>query len=265
VFQNRDDQEFFLAWRLLTGARHSVIPGSGIDVACFDDDLSNGPSSEAVRRDLGLGDAPTVMTVARITREKGIGTLLEAAAILHRDAPRVRFLLVGPRESEGQRGISDSELNRHAAYVRAIGPRSDIPSLLRVADVFAFPTELREGVPRALMEACLAGVPAVATGLPGCVDVIRHEWSGLIVPPRCPGALATAVLDLLRDRDTASVYASRASRHVRRRMSLDIVADGYASVYEEVLTRSREAACVARELHPAALRTAPDTTLPRDL
>jgi len=70
---------------------------------------------------------------------------------------------VGPRESEGPFAVTQAEIERHAPYVLAIGPRSDVPALLGVADVFAFPTEYLEGVPRALLEAAVAGRPIVTT------------------------------------------------------------------------------------------------------
>ena len=71
------------------------------------------------------------MTVTRLTRQKGIPTLLTAAALLHREKPGVRVLLVGPRDSEGRLAVSAEEIERHSPYVVAIGARPDIASLFR--------------------------------------------------------------------------------------------------------------------------------------
>jgi Glycosyltransferase len=265
VFQNRDDEAFFARRRLFGAADHRVIPGSGIDVERFDHAVAAGPSPAALRSELALGEAPVVMTVTRLTRQKGIATLLEAAAIVHRQAPDVRFLLVGPRESEGPLAIARDEIDRHAPYVRALGARADVPSLLQIADVFAFPTELREGVPRALMEACVAGRPCVTTQMPGCTDVIDHGTSGLVVPARSPARLAEAVLQLLRDRATARDYAARASAHVRKELNLDITVDRYAAVYEEILCRTGGAARLwpaYAPLPPAGVPARSGTTVP---
>jgi glycosyltransferase involved in cell wall biosynthesis len=237
VFQNRDDQAFFVRHRLVGGERHLVIPGSGIDVGHFDQCAAKGSAPAVLRRELHLGESPTVVTVTRLTRQKGIPTLLAAAALVHREEPLVHFLLVGPRESEGPFAVTKDEISRHAPYVSALGARSDIPALLRIADVFAFPTALREGVPRALMEACVAGRPAVTTNMPGCTDVIHDRWNGLVVPARSPRRLAGAILELLRDRDRAMEYGSRASTYVRKEFNLDITVDRYAAVYEKVLAR----------------------------
>ena len=186
LFQNREDMAFFERHRLLGKGTRRLIPGSGIDVDKFERARLAGPSRAELRQALGLGDGEVVITVTRLTRQKGIATLLEAAALVHEARPGVRFLLVGPRQSEGPLAISQAEIDRHAPYVTALGPRSDIPSLLQMSDVFAFPTEYREGVPRALLEAALAGLPIVATRMPGCSDVVEEGTSGFLVPPRSP-------------------------------------------------------------------------------
>jgi glycosyltransferase involved in cell wall biosynthesis len=197
-----------------------------------------GPSSAELREALGLGSSEVVITVTRMTRQKGIPTLLKAAALVHKLRPDVRFLLVGPRASEGPWAVTQAEIDRHAPYVMAIGPRSDIPALLRLADVFAFPTEYREGVPRVLLEAALAGLPIVTTNLPGCRDVVRDGSTGLVVRPRAPKALAGRILDLLRDRATARAMGAHAKELVMQEFSLERVAARHAALYAELVDRS---------------------------
>jgi len=147
-------------------------------------------------------------------------------------------LLVGPRESEGPFAVTQAEIERHAPYVLAIGPRSDVPALLGVADVFAFPTEYHEGVPRALLEAALAGRPIVTTKMPGCTDVVRNGCNGILVPPQSPWLLAEGILALLRDRDTAMAMGARAAQLVRAEFNLDITVARYAAVYRGLMKRS---------------------------
>jgi glycosyltransferase involved in cell wall biosynthesis len=241
VFQNRVDRAYFERHRMVGRAVSRLIPGSGIDVDGFERRLSDGPSPERLREVLGLGAAPVVMTVARLTRQKGIPTLLDAAALVHQARPDVRFLLVGPRESEGPFAVSADEIGRHSPYVVATGPRSDIPALLRLADVFAFPTEYREGVPRVLLEAALARVPIVTTDMPGCSDIVTDGWSGFIAPPRDASSLAAKILALLEDRKAAHEMARRASDLVRQEFGLALTVSRYAALYTELLQRGRHA------------------------
>jgi glycosyltransferase involved in cell wall biosynthesis len=235
VFEIREDQAFFADNRLLGRSRSVLVAGAGVDVRGFDAAFAGAPPPAELRRQLGLGDAPVVITVTRMTRQKGIPTLLRAAALVHRQRPDVRFVLVGPRESEGPVAVSAAEIARHAPYVVATGARPDVPALLRMATMFAFPTEYREGVPRVLLEAALAGLPTVSTGIGGCGDVIRHGWSGLVAPLRNPAALAELILQTLANPDQSRAMAKRAAVLVRQEFSLERVVASQAALYRELL------------------------------
>lgn len=235
VFQNREDKAYFERHRMAGGRPCWLIPGSGVDIERFDAHLAAGPAPDRLRDELGLGAAEIVMTVTRMTRQKGIPTLLRAAALVHRVRPDVRFVLVGPRESEGRLAVTEAEIAAHSPYVIATGKRPDVPSLLGLADVFAFPTEYREGVPRAVLEAGLAGLPIVATRMPGCTDVIQDAETGYLVPPRSPDALAGRILDLLSDRKAARAMGRRAADLVRREFGLELTAARYARLYADLL------------------------------
>jgi glycosyltransferase involved in cell wall biosynthesis len=238
VFQNRDDEAHFRRHRMIGAGRAHLIPGSGVDVAAFDHSLAEGLSAADLRDSLGLGTSEVVLTVSRLTRQKGIPALLRAASLVHAVRPGVRFVLAGPRESEGPLAVTQAELDRHAPYVLAIGPRGDVPALLRMADVFAFPTEYREGIPRALLEAALAGCPIVTTAMPGCTDVVRDGETGRVVPPHSPDRLAAAILELLEHTCSARAFGMRAGEVVRREFGLDLIAGRYHSVYETLLARA---------------------------
>jgi glycosyltransferase involved in cell wall biosynthesis len=239
VFQNSDDLAFFERHKMVGSGKYFVIPGSGVEVERFARRPAAEASQEELRNALGLAGSEVVLTVTRMTKQKGVPTLLAAAALVHRSRPGVRFLLVGPRENEGRAAVSQSEIDRHAAYVKAIGSRSDVPALLRLADVFAFPTELFEGVPRVLLEAAVAGCPIVTTRMPGCTDVIRDGWSGYLVPPRSPRLLAERILDLLSNRSAAEAMGSCAATFVKREFSLQTTITRYAEAYESLLGRTR--------------------------
>ncbi|WP_191057625.1 glycosyltransferase [Geminicoccus harenae] len=235
VFQNRHDQAYFEGHGLVQPSASRLVPGSGLDTEAFAQAQAAAPSISELRESLGLGNARIVMTVTRITREKGIATLLEAAALVHRQRPDVRFVLVGPHEPHGPSAISPAEIERHAPYVLHLGRRADILALLRLADLFVFPTEYREGIPRALLEAALSGLPIVATNLPGCVEVVRDGWTGLLVPPRAPIMLAGRILTLLGDPGLARALGARAAELARAQFSLGTIVGRYLQFYGEVL------------------------------
>lgn len=237
VFEIDSDRAFFDRCGI-TGKNGVVIPagGGGIDAEGFEHALAVSASRDHIRRDLGLSDAEIVITIGRVTRQKGIPTLLKAAALVHAERPTVRFLLVGPRESEGPWAVSQAELNAHAPYVVTTGPRSDIPALLQAADLFAFPTEYAEGIPRAVLEAAMARLPIVATSMPGCRALIQDRWNGRLVPPHAPESLAKGIIETLRNRDVAHAMTSRALELAKRRFSLTAIVEKHAALYTHLLT-----------------------------
>jgi glycosyltransferase involved in cell wall biosynthesis len=152
--------------------------------------------------------------------------------------------------------VDQNLIDRHAPYVIAPGTRSDVPALLGLADVFACPTEYREGVPRVLLEAGLAGVPIVATRVPGCDDVVVENWNGHLVPQRNARALAEAILDLLQDPSRARAMGERSIELVRREFDLNVVTDRYADLYRQLLSIGRTSDHQIAPFHDARERRA---------
>jgi len=236
VFQNRDDQAFFERYRLVGQDKGRLIASSGIDVDAFAAARHRGPSAATMREELGLQSAQIVIFVGRLTRQKGIPTLLKAVPRILSERPNTRFVLVGPRESEGPFAVNKSDIERYAPYVIALGPRPDVPALLGMADLFAFPTQYREGIPRVLLEAGLAGLPIVASRMPGCNDVVEDGWNGYLVAPRDVNGLASRIVDILSDRARAKIMGGRSVGFVRERFALSGVVDQYCDLYQGVLT-----------------------------
>ncbi|RWB67636.1 glycosyltransferase family 4 protein [Mesorhizobium sp.] len=236
VFQNRDDQAFFQRYRLLGHGDARLIGGSGVDVGSFTAARRLAPPTAQMREELGLQSAEIVMFVGRLTRQKGIPTLLKAVPKVLAKRPNARFVLIGPWQSEGPFAVEEAELQRHGSNVVVLGKRQDVPALLGMADIFAFPTEYREGIPRVLLEAGLAELPIVASSMPGCSDVVEDGWNGYLVAPRDPDALANRIVDLLADRPLARIMGSRSAAVVRERFALPGIVDQYCELYRHALT-----------------------------
>ncbi|RWA66588.1 glycosyltransferase family 4 protein [Mesorhizobium sp.] len=235
VFQNRDDQAFFHRYRLLGSSDACLIGGSGVDVGSFAAARRLAPPATKMREEFGLQSAEIVMFVGRLTRQKGIPTLLKAVPKVLAKRTDARFVLIGPWQSEGPFAVDEAELQRHGSHVVVLGKRQDVPALLGMADVFAFPTEYREGIPRVLLEAGLAELPIVATSMPGCNDVVKEGWNGYLVAPRDPNALADRIIELLADRPLARIMGSRSAEFVRERFGLPGIVDQYCDLYRRTL------------------------------
>jgi glycosyltransferase involved in cell wall biosynthesis len=239
VFEHSGDQEFFERNWLIGKGESVKIPGAGVDARGFEEARKSGPSAPSLRTELGLIGNDVVITVTRVTREKGIPDLLKAAELVHRVRPSVKFLIVGPRQGEGPSAVTEAELTPYSEYVIATGSRTDVPSLLAMSDVFAFPSDYGEGVPRALMEAALCGMPIVTTDKPGCTEVIRDGWNGYVTPARDPSAMANRILDLLNDRATGARMGALGPDLIKSSFSLDEVVNQHDALYERLLRKRR--------------------------
>jgi glycosyltransferase involved in cell wall biosynthesis len=157
------------------------------------------PGRDGIRAELGIPeDAPVVGHVANFKAAKDHATLLRAAALLRRELPSVRFVLVGqgPLEAETRRLAGQLGLGQTVVFA---GFRTDATRLMAGFDAFAL-SSTYEGLPIALIEAMAVGCPAVVTRVGGTPEVVADGVNGYLVPPRDPAALAAGLARLLGDR-----------------------------------------------------------------
>ncbi|TGQ96163.1 glycosyltransferase, partial [Mesorhizobium sp. M1C.F.Ca.ET.204.01.1.1] len=105
-----------------------LIGGSGVDVASFTAATRLAPPTAQMREELGLQSAEIVMFVGRLTRQKGIPTLLEAVPKVLAKRPNARFVLIGPWQSEGPSALEEAELQRHGSNVVVLATRKAVPA-----------------------------------------------------------------------------------------------------------------------------------------
>lgn len=118
--------------------------------------------------------------------------------------------------------------------IRYLGVVKNIPQLLEKTDVFLFPSYYREGVPRVLLEAASAEVPAVAFDLPGMREAIKHEETGYLVSSRDTGALTAHVLLLLKDKNLRLSMGKAARENARKRFDIRNISLQYLRIYKEL-------------------------------
>ncbi|MFD8481667.1 glycosyltransferase [Kitasatospora sp. NPDC059673] len=173
-------------------------PGEGwLTVVHHGPDLGDAPSGPAARRaaraELGLPeDALVIGTVGNLTAKKDQASLLAAFALLRREHPNSRLVLVGS-------GPLEQRLRQLAGEgVMFAGSRGDVPRLLPGWDVFCLSSR-QEGLPVALMEAMTSGLPSVVTRVGGMPEVLDDGVEGRSVPPGDPARLALALGELAAD------------------------------------------------------------------
>ncbi len=212
--------------------RKMVVIGHGIDGVS-----GAGPRPET-RRALGLPPLdPLLGAVGRLSPEKGHGVLLRALPTILATFHRVGVVLVGDGPSRSELEAETRRLGI-ADRVVFLGQRRDVPVVLAALDLFVQPS-LYEGFGISLLEAMAAGLPIVASRVGGIPEVVQDGATGLLVPPRDPAALASAVIRLLRDREEAGRLGAAAARRARERYSLRAAAARVDALYRDILGRHR--------------------------
>jgi glycosyltransferase involved in cell wall biosynthesis len=181
--------------------------------------------------------APVVGNVAALVPHKGQRHLIDAAALVIRAIPDARFVILGEGELRPalERQIRHLGLEKH---VLLAGFRPDVLSLLKTIDVFAM-SSLTEGLGTSLLDAMACGRPIVATRTGGIPEVVTHE-TAILVPPRDHDAMATAIVELLRDEGRRHAMGEAGRRHVRAHFSAARMVRDTVRVYDTVRGRSAE-------------------------
>jgi glycosyltransferase involved in cell wall biosynthesis len=192
-----------------------------------------------VRAELRVGDRPLVLTVARLADQKGLPTLLDAAAGWARRDPPPLVAIAGDGPLEG---TLRARIVRDDLPVRLLGRRSDVTELLAAADVAVVPS-VWEGQPLVVQEILRAGRPLVATQAGGVAALIGDPnghpdaGAGLLIPVGDPAALETAVSRILDDPALAVRLGAAAAQRSISLPTEDDALDQLADLYLSLVSR----------------------------
>ncbi|MGH9309515.1 MAG: glycosyltransferase [Vicinamibacterales bacterium] len=204
--------------------------------AVTEDDLA-ARSDRRDRREL------TVLSVGRLSREKGHDVLLRAFALMARnDSPPCKLILAGegPEREWLARLANRLGMDRVVTFRGAV---SNPAALYECADLFALPSH-SEGSPNALLEAMAAGMPVVASDVGGVAEIVAHGRTGLLVRRGDTQALAASLQRLAADPDLRRQLGAAARAHVRRCHAVEArtraVLDIYSRLAPPRLMHARE-------------------------
>ncbi|WP_240777368.1 glycosyltransferase family 4 protein [Nonomuraea basaltis] len=197
---------------------------------------------QEVRDELGAGERPILLTIARLAQQKGLETLLDVAAGPWRQGDAA----LGGSEAAGVGGDKgtwplfvvagegplraelERRIEREALPVRLLGNREDVPDLLGAAT--AVLTVARwEGQPLSIREALMAGKPVIATAVGGIPEIVGE--AGILVPYGDVQGLRAAVRTLLEGPRAAERLAEAAARRGREMPDGDAAVESVLEVY----------------------------------
>lgn len=224
IFQNDDDRQAFAVAGLLDGVRTHLIRGSGVDINRF--------RPEPGRR---FDRTPvSILFASRLLWEKGLAELIEAAHILAERKLSATVRIAGEADPGNPSEVPIATLDAWRALpnVELLGHRDDVDRLLAQTDIVVLPS-YREGTPRILLEAAAAGLPLVATNVPGCREVVRDGENGILVPERDGKALADALERLALDPAMRARMSVRSREIACSEFAEDRVLAATLAIYQE--------------------------------
>lgn len=211
------------------------VVNNAVDIRLLDEQYRR-HFPDKVKQTFGFEKTDRVIgVVARLVSDKGHEYLLRAAALLERDFPDMRLLIVG----EGRERANLEQL----AQALGIGSRvvftgnlPDVSKALAAMDIFAFPATWREGFGLSIVEAMTCGKPVIVTNIWALNSLIQNGVTGLLVEPKDAEVLADALRKLLQDPNLRRQIGENARAAVERLFTIERMAAEIAGVYKETLT-----------------------------
>jgi len=178
-------------------------------------------------------DALLLVTVANNRRMKGIPYLLRAINQLPADLP-IHLLLIGNNMDRPQNlAILDKGPNR--SKVHFPGFRKNVLNMVAASDVFVLPSIKGESITKSAIEAMSLGIAPIITRIPGNVELVIHQESGLTVAPKDPSALQQAILNLYENPTFRRQLAENAQKRIDQHLNNDQTIEQVAKLYQSLV------------------------------
>lgn len=221
---------------------------NGVEVASLKVDEF---TSSRVKNNLVIRENELVVgMIATMDREeKGHKEFIEAAALVVKEIPNVKFLLIGDghlRKSYELRAMNSG----YKDNLIFLGNRNNISELLSIMDV-SVNASYSEGMSNTILESMAAGVPVVATAVDGNLETVKslqfdytdlrldyedeNHATGILVPPKNPQAMAKAIIKILKDKNLAGKMGENARKLVSGKFTLSTMINNYSQLYQDLL------------------------------
>ena len=195
-------------------------------------------NTNETRKELLIRDDDIVLTnVALYNNQKGQSYLLQAMKIILEQKPQAILLVVGwgPLENELKMMARNLGIQNRVSFTGKC-QHDEVFRLLSITDIFVF-SSLWEGFGLAMGEAMAMGKPIVSTETDGSRALVIDKETGLLVPPRDPIALATAIISLLNEPEKMRLMGQRGQQRINAFFTPEIFIRSHEAFYYKILTR----------------------------
>jgi phosphatidylinositol alpha-mannosyltransferase len=213
--------------RALPDADVEIVP-NGVDVEAW-------AAPDRIADDLPAGRR--IVWAHRLDPQKGFPVAVAAFAKVVTEVPDATLIVAGDGADREAIGLLSSSA-RTRVHLLGTVPNDRLPSIHAAGEVFVAPATGQESFGVALVEAMAAGLPVVATDIPGYREVVTHGVHGLLVPPRDPEALGAALVRVLTEAGLAE-RLGEAGRARAREFDWPTVVDQLEQIYRRAIERPR--------------------------
>jgi glycosyltransferase involved in cell wall biosynthesis len=223
ILQNPDDIAALVDLGIVKRKHTALVRGSGVDTEHF----NYTPEPRGV---------PMVLFASRVLWSKGVGEFVDAVRTLRENGIQLRACIAGAPDMENPDAVPIERLISWSAEgtIEWLGNQDEMPRLIAECNIFVLPS-YREGLPKVLLEAAACGRAIVSTDTPGCREVVRDGYNGLLVPIRDAAALSAAIGLLLKDPEKRAVFGARGRALVADCFTVETVVRQTLNVYQSLL------------------------------
>ncbi|MCC8151712.1 MAG: glycosyltransferase family 4 protein [Lachnospiraceae bacterium] len=209
MFQNKDSVVVFVHDRIVDESKCVIINGSGVDIKRF----SVTP----------LPQQTVFLMISRLIKDKGVMEYLDASRLIKKRYPNIRFLLVGPYDSNPS-SIKPEELQKYVedGTIEYFGEQEDVRPYINQASVFVLPSYY-EGTPKTVLENMSCGRAIITTDAPGCRETVTDGVNGYLVPVKDAGAVADKMQEFIDKPELAIEMGSRGRKIVEEKYDVNKV------------------------------------------
>jgi len=225
IFQNPDDFNLFKEAGYGTEDNSMIIKGSGIDLQEYSYET---PTEK---------EKLQIVLPGRMLKDKGVMEFIEAAKLMKEQLyGKCEWLLVGDVDEENPSTITKAELAEltDGDYIQWLGFQDGMKEIYQNSDIVVLPS-YREGLPKALIEACAIGRPIVTTDAVGCRECVIEGENGYMVPVGDHEELARKVALLGNDRELRLEFGKKSRKLAENEFSIENVVEKHMEMYEKVL------------------------------
>ena len=226
IFHNSNDMDTFIKNKFSTIKNNTIIKGSGVDTDHFKPFFTKKKFNKEIN----------ILFPARIIKEKGIVELIGACEELWKENYKFFLNIAGDIDTSNKSSLSEKNLEifNQNENINLIGKSDDMRNVYKDIDIVVLPS-WREGLSKSILEASSMALPIITTDVPGCNDVIKNNYSGLLVPPRDKESLKLAIKKYIDNPSIALSFGFNARENVLNNFTTKVINDQILRIYDQFI------------------------------